>query len=65
MFSTTIVLIKVLVLLLIVSFSSIKFVDCFLYPKESETREIKSLDGIWKFKISPSHEPEKGFEQEW
>ena len=64
MFST-IVLIKFLVLLLIVSFCSVKFVDCFLFPKESETRETKSLDGIWKFKISPSHEPEKGFEQEW
>lgn len=34
-----------------------------LYPRESETREIKSLDGIWKFKASK--ESAIGFKEMW
>lgn len=36
-----------------------------LYPFESETRETKSLDGIWKFRLSPQLDPEKGFDEKW
>ena len=36
-----------------------------LYPLESETRELKSLDGIWKFQLSPSMSPEMGFDYKW
>ena len=36
-----------------------------LYPRESETREIKSLDGLWKFRTQPSLEPELGFDSMW
>nr|CAD7404709.1 unnamed protein product [Timema poppensis] len=36
--------------------------DGMLYPKESETREVVSLDGIWKFKWDKNHE---GFSDIW
>ena len=36
-----------------------------LYPRESETREIKSLDGLWKFRTQPLLEPELGFDSLW
>ena len=36
-----------------------------LYPRESTSREIKSLDGIWKFRTSPSLEPNLGFDLKW
>ena len=36
-----------------------------LYPQESLTREVKSLDGFWKFRLSPSLEPQLGFENHW
>lgn len=36
-----------------------------LFPQDSETRERKSLDGIWNFRISPRNDPDLGFRQEW
>ncbi|XP_068085631.1 beta-glucuronidase isoform X2 [Anabrus simplex] len=36
-----------------------------LYPRESESREVKSLDGIWKFSISPKGKENIGFIDEW
>lgn len=36
-----------------------------LYPQESESRERKSLDGIWNFRVAPRNDPELGFKQEW
>lgn len=36
-----------------------------LYPRESSTREVKSLDGIWNFRRAPLHEPDKGFQEQW
>ena len=43
------------------------YIQCesILYPLESETRELKSLDGIWKFQLSPSLSPEMGFDYKW
>ena len=38
---------------------------CLLYPIDSESREVKSLDGVWKFQLSPSLNPEMGFASEW
>ena len=46
-------------------FLLIDYSEAILYPIESETRELKSLDGIWKFQLSPSLEPEVGFEGKW
>ena len=36
-----------------------------LYPQDSETRETKSLDGIWKFRLSPITDPDIGFNEKW
>lgn len=37
-----------------------------LYPYESETREVKSLDGLWTFCITPHDQPQDvGFTEKW
>jgi len=36
-----------------------------LYPRDSLTREVKSLDGIWNFRASPSEDQEIGFRNAW
>jgi len=36
-----------------------------LFPQDSETREIKSLDGLWDFRLSPKSNPDVGFEEAW
>lgn len=36
-----------------------------LYPRESESREVKSLDGMWDFIISPSDDSLLGYKQTW
>jgi len=37
-----------------------------LYPRESETREVKKLDGVWNFRIIPMGEDEDiGFTKKW
>ena len=33
-----------------------------LYPKESETREVKNLSGVWKFKVDREN---TGLEEAW
>lgn len=37
----------------------------FLYPRESETREVKSLDGIWNFIKSNESTPTEGIRDKW
>ena len=34
-----------------------------LYPIENEIRQVKSLDGIWRFK--KDNQMEQGFEEKW
>ncbi|ETN65250.1 hypothetical protein AND_002985 [Anopheles darlingi] len=36
-----------------------------LYPIESETRELKSLDGVWNFVRSDSNNPSQGIREKW
>lgn len=36
-----------------------------LYPRESETREIKSLDGLWNFVKSNQTAPTEGIRDKW
>lgn len=33
--------------------------------QDSETREVKSLDGIWHFTLGDSLDPELGFREKW
>ncbi|XP_023033558.1 beta-glucuronidase isoform X1 [Drosophila willistoni] len=36
-----------------------------LYPRESETREVRSLDGIWNFVRSDQKNPTQGIRDQW
>ncbi|XP_015182643.1 PREDICTED: beta-glucuronidase-like [Polistes dominula] len=36
-----------------------------LYPRESESREIRSLDGLWDFIASPENDILKGYTEFW
>ena len=36
-----------------------------LYPRESTVREVKSLDGIWNFRLAPRNDPNHGFNESW
>lgn len=36
-----------------------------LYPQATETRDLKTLDGIWNFRKSPSADPEIGYREKW
>lgn len=36
-----------------------------LYPRESETREVRSLDGIWNFARSDQTNPTEGVREGW
>ncbi|KAF5308075.1 hypothetical protein FQR65_LT06450 [Abscondita terminalis] len=57
---------KVIVLIKIVAtLSGIYPINCFLYPKESETREVMRLDGLWNFVVAPPDDPFVGTKNEW
>ena len=36
-----------------------------LFPRDSGSRESKSLDGLWRFKLSPKDDPDIGFRDSW
>jgi len=36
-----------------------------LQPQDSETRQIKSLDGMWRFRLAPRLDPDLGFREKW
>ncbi|XP_070497859.1 beta-glucuronidase [Chironomus tepperi] len=36
-----------------------------LYPRESETREVRSLDGMWNFAKSDTNKPSVGLREKW
>ncbi|XP_075709032.1 beta-glucuronidase [Rhinoderma darwinii] len=36
-----------------------------LYPRETPTRELKELNGIWSFRADKSSDREEGFQQQW
>lgn len=36
-----------------------------LFPKESPSRELKTLDGLWHFRADLSDNRLQGFEQQW
>jgi len=38
---------------------------CLLYPRDSPSRESKSLDGVWNFKATPGQDQELGFRESW
>ena len=36
-----------------------------LRPQDSETRDTKYLDGMWRFRIAPRLDPDMGFRESW
>lgn len=36
-----------------------------LFPRESETREVVSLDGLWNFALAPTTDPSMGHREAW
>ena len=53
-----------LVSLLLVSFVSLNDAG-ILYPRQSESREVVSLDGLWKFTTANKTNQDKGFVEKW
>ena len=43
----------------------LSFTSGTLYPYDSPSRQIKTLDGLWKFRLSPSNNPDLGFNESW
>uniref|UniRef100_A0A1B0CV53 Beta-glucuronidase n=4 Tax=Lutzomyia longipalpis TaxID=7200 RepID=A0A1B0CV53_LUTLO len=41
------------------------FTRGLLYPRDSETREVRCLDGMWNFIASDPRHPAKGIEEKW
>ena len=39
--------------------------SAILFPRDSGSRESKSLDGLWRFKLSPKDDPDIGFRDSW
>ena len=52
---------KPLLLLLLHLFAA----SATLFPRDSGSRESKSLDGLWRFKLSPKDDPDIGFRDSW
>ncbi len=42
-----------------------KVTQGLLYPRESETREVRSLDGMWSFAKSDTNKPSEGLNEKW
>lgn len=42
-----------------------KKTEGLLYPRDSETREVRSLDGMWKFAKSDTSKPSEGLREKW
>jgi len=51
--------------LLLVSFVAPSLASNILYPVESESRELRTLHGLWNFKISPPSNQLIGFDEKW
>ena len=57
---------QVLVSLLLLNVSRIESsLPGMLYPRESESREVKDLSGIWNFRADTSRDRHAGFEEKW
>lgn len=42
-----------------------RLTEGLLYPRESETREVRSLDGMWIFAKSDTNKPSEGLTKMW
>lgn len=60
-----IVLISLIIIQTFCSVQKFQPSDGMLYPRQSETREVVPLDGIWNFVHSPEHDLLAGFREKW
>ena len=51
--------------LIVVSAAAMVTSASMLYPLDTSTRETKSLDGLWNFKLGDTMDPDRGFDDEW
>ncbi|XP_015374488.1 PREDICTED: beta-glucuronidase-like isoform X2 [Diuraphis noxia] len=56
---------KTTMFLLLVTFVVPSLAADILYPVESESRELRTLHGLWNFKISPLSDQLIGFNEKW
>lgn len=58
---------KLLFLSTLLIVQGIVVIQCsnLLYPRESETREVKSLNGIWRFLADETGGVGRGFKENW
>ena len=38
---------------------------CLLFPRESESREVKDISGLWNFRADNSTDRNAGFQKQW
>jgi len=58
-------LLETAMFLLLVTFVAPSLASNILYPVESESRELRTLHGLWNFKISPLSNQLIGFDEKW
>lgn len=56
---------NLLYIVMLLVLKKVKISSCYLYPYESESRETRSLNGLWDFKISPEDNMDIGFTDAW
>ncbi|XP_065054436.1 beta-glucuronidase-like [Rhopilema esculentum] len=56
---------EILVLVIICEIFIFLRTECLLYPRESESREVKDISGLWSFRADNSTNRNLGFEKEW
>lgn len=54
-----------LLLLIAHVFGQSSATEGLLYPRASETRNVRSLDGIWNFVRSNTNDPSEGIREQW
>lgn len=56
---------EIVAFLLLVTLVGTSLAANILYPVESESREVRTLHGLWNFKISPPSNQLIGFDEKW
>uniref|UniRef100_A0A2H8U010 Beta-glucuronidase n=3 Tax=Melanaphis sacchari TaxID=742174 RepID=A0A2H8U010_9HEMI len=56
---------QIVVVLILVNLVAPSLAANILYPVESESREVRTLHGLWNFKISPPSNQMIGFDENW
>ena len=44
---------------------TLESIGCMLFPRESESREVKDISGLWNFRADNSSDRNAGFKNQW